>query len=176
MHLQTMTLHTTATLASDLDQTTKEEQENSDGAWIDVKPGDHIVFSAWMKTSGASSDYGGERMGIDYYGSIFVNGAYVDYAIPSNANGQADGHPNDADNTYPGTGSVAWGTDWTLKTWDIYVPTTVYHYYRIWDGHEIVVAPCDPVQISGIVPIFDAQNETNSAFVWFADPQLYIIP
>src|ERR1039457_4101704 len=43
---------------------------------LDISPGDHIVFSCWIKTSGAtlSADYNnpqaGGRIGIDFYGSL----------------------------------------------------------------------------------------------------------
>ncbi len=139
-----------------------------DGAWLSVNPGDHIVFSAWIKTAAFSSkdSYSGARIGLDFYlsSSQGTGIATVDSV------GHQAGHPNDAENV-AGTCRVPWGNDWTLVTWDVYVPTNYYTYVTTNGVHT-----CSPVQISSVVAWFDARDVTDNAYAWFADPSLYINP
>jgi hypothetical protein len=139
-----------------------------DGAWLNVKPGDHIVFSCWIKTAAfkSSDSYAGARIGLDFYlsSSQGTGIATIDSA------GHQAGHPNDAENV-AGTCRVSWGSDWTLVTWDIYVPTTYYSYVTTNGVHS-----CTPVQISSVVAWFDVREVTDNAYAWFADPTFYINP
>ena len=64
------------------------------------------------------------------------------------------------------------GSDWTLITWDIYIPATYYTY--VYKGG--IGVPCNPVQITSMVPWFDARHYNDPANAWFADPTLYINP
>jgi hypothetical protein len=77
-----------------------------DGAWISVKPGDHIVMTCWVKTAAfTSSDIqAGATFGWDFYGSTSMG-----YAIAAlNGNGEQAGHPNSAE-LNPSGGPNAFG-------------------------------------------------------------------
>jgi hypothetical protein len=142
-----------------------------DGPWIDVKPGDHIVFSVWIKTSasgfGDTSTQSGGRIGIDFYGSI---GGIRPILTP-------DGNPNfdDKDNTY-----VHWGTGtWTKMTMDFTVAPTYNYVYgstgstgRYPDGALVT-----PV---AIIPWMQVWSGTyggdDSGSAWFSNSELYINP
>ena len=125
-----------------------------DGAWINVRPGDHIVFSAWVKTASyASSDLcAGARIGMDFY--IQSSQGYGIATI--DAVGHQAGHPNDVENM-AGVARLPWGNGWTLLTWDIYVPTTYYTYVTNGAAGNYGVHSVNPVQISSMVPWFDAR-------------------
>jgi len=139
-----------------------------DGAWIGVNPGDHIVFSAWIKTAQfTSSDVcPGGRIGMDFYISTPQGGG-----IALNSDGTSAGPPSNAQN-FAGTWRVTWGHDWTLITWDVYVPTTYYTQYSSNSG----IHSCAPVQITSLVPWFDTRAVTDNAYSWFSDTSLYVNP
>ena len=146
-----------------------------DGAWIGVKPGDHIVMSAWIKTApyATTALFSGAEIGCDFYISS-SQGAGI--ATIDSAGHQA-GHPNEAEiaNDYSSsTGGITyvnWGKDWTLITWDFYVPTTYYNYVT-----RSSILSCNPVQIDCMVMWFGGRNTQANAFCWFADTALYINP
>ncbi len=144
-----------------------------DGAWLSVKPGDHIVFSCWVKTASYSSKdpYAGARIGMDFYASTSA-GSGIPYTNPTTTDA---GHPTNAENVYGGGRSV-WGRDWTLVTWDVYVPTTVYTYVLNGATNQWSVKSCSPTQISSVIPWFDVRGVTDNAYAWFADPTFYINP
>ena len=145
-----------------------------DGAWINVKPGDHIVFSAWIKSNSFSSGdpYSGVEIGWDFY----INSSRGYGIATIDSEGHQAGHPNDAEiaQNYStltgGTTYVPWGTDWTLVTWNFYVPTTYYTYVTTGAIHS-----CNPVQINSLVPWLGGRDVTANTYCWFADPTLQII-
>lgn len=146
-----------------------------DGAWIGVKPGDHIVMSAWIKTApfATTALFSGAEIGCDFYISSSRGSgiATIDSA------GHQAGHPNEADiaNDYSSlTGGITyvnWGSDWTLITWDFYVPTTYYNYVT-----RSSVQSCNPVQIDSMVLWLGTRNTQANAYTWFADTALYVNP
>jgi hypothetical protein len=144
-----------------------------DGAWLGVKPGDHIVFSAWVKTASyKSSDIcAGIRLGMDFY----ISSSQGNGIATIDAVGHQAGHPNDAENM-AGVARLPWGNDWTLLTWDIYVPTTYYTYVTNGAAGNYGVHSCNPVQISSMVPWLDTRSITDNAYSWFSDTTFYINP
>lgn len=104
-----------------------------DGPWIPIKSGDHITFSAYIRTGASTLNDGnnpqaGGRIGLD----IYDNQGYL--AGINNSRGGAD--CSDVDNTY-----VKWGTwTWTAKTIDFVVaanyvgkvPTGFIPWLQIW--------------------------------------------
>ncbi len=146
-----------------------------DGAWLNVKPGDHIVFSCWIKTAAFSTSYTwgeGGSIGMDFY--IHSN---LGYGIATlNSAGDQAGHPNNSENVND-VCRVKWGHDWTLVTWDINVPTQFFNYVTI-SSNSLPYAPytCNSVQIDSMVPWFEVRGVTDNAYAWFADPTLYINP
>ena len=142
-----------------------------DGAWISVKPGDHIVFSCWIKTAAFSTSdpYAGARIGMDFYvqSSQGLGIATID------AQGHQAGHPNDVENV-AGVCRVPWGNGWTLVTWDVYVPTTYFTY--VTTGTAGNPCSCNSVQISSMVGWFSVGGVTDNAYAWFADSSLYVNP
>ena len=126
---------------------------NSDG--ISAKPGQHIVFTCWMKTTesgyGDTNPYSGARIGIDFY-----------------RNGQRIGSVQSP--TYPDTDQgvrinyVNWGTSqWTQRTIDFTVPQTISGqtpsgmilWMQVWSS---------------------TYGSTDPGHAWFANAQLYINP
>jgi hypothetical protein len=152
--------------------------------WITAKPGDHIVFSAWVKTT-ASSDkvpYDGARLGIDFYGSNGildtqphgyqqVNGVLVSKGTQNYVtNGWVDYSGDGFVDTPVSQFVVPWNHDtWTLLKWDVTVPKMVYSFQT--NG-----VSCTPQQICGCIAYLDARQVTDSAYAYFADIQLYINP
>ncbi len=148
-----------------------------DGTWISVKPGDHIIFSAWIKTASWAGSglnaYSGAEIGWDYY----ISSSHGYGIATVDAEGHQAGHPNDAEiaNNYSsltgGKTYVPWGTDWTLMTWDFNVPNTYYNYVTT-NG----VYSCSPVQINSMVPWWGGRDVTANASCWFADPVFMVNP
>ena len=141
------------------------------GIWIELKPGDHIVFSVWIKTTastiGDNSPQSGGRIGIDFYGS---QGGISPIITP-------DGNPNsgDDDNTY-----VHWGTNtWTKMTMDFTVAPK-YQYIYGSTGSTGQYPDGAMVTPTAIIPWMQVWSGPHGAadngVVWFADPVLYINP
>jgi hypothetical protein len=136
-----------------------------DLGWSGVSPGDHIVFSAWVKISDSGSgDNGvagyGIRLGCDFYAAGYITGiAYAGaYTYPT---------PYDLVNA----NYVNWGTSgWVEKTLDFIVPSTVYA-----DGGDMYSSG-QAVTPSGIIPWVQVSMPTDSGQAWFADATLYINP
>ena len=144
-----------------------------DGAWIHVNPGDHIVFSAWVKTASCKSSdiLAGARTGMDFY--IQSSQGYGIATI--DAVGHQAGHPSDVENV-AGVSRLPWGNDWTLLVWDIYVPTTYYTFVTNGAAGNYGVHSCNPVQISSMVPWFDARSLTDNGYAWLSDTTFYVNP
>jgi hypothetical protein len=138
-----------------------------DGKWVNIHPGDHVIFSCWIKTdsfSGTTYPWSGGRIGIDLYipvgdGSVSI----ID-----------DGHPTDQESS-KGICVVGWGKDWTKVTWDFVVPSTVYYSAREWISGQLVTIPIpNGAQIGGCIVWLDARELKDSAYAYFADSELYI--
>lgn len=148
-----------------------------DGTWYSVKPGDHVVFKVWVKTSASllnpdpSSTPGG-RAGADYYGQTSAG-----YGIlcTSSAIQSALGLPGwygDAVGASPNGWWVPFGKDWTQIGWDVIIPSDTCSY--ISGGSSTI--PCSPHQVDSFVMWLDVRAMNNPAKVWFADAELYINP
>ena len=132
-----------------------------DGTWLNVAVGDNIVASCWIlcgdSSTGDTSPYAGARLGIDLY------------AHTSAGYGIVDSYPHDG--TEDMNSFVNWGTNtWTLKTWDITIPST-YYTTDLSNGRT-----CNPVQIDSFVLWLQVLQPTDAGLAWFAASQLYINP
>jgi len=150
-----------------LDQHTSADlntARESNSFWIPISPGDHVVFSCWMKTTdsgyGDTNPYSGARIGIDFYSNKRI------------------GSLQSA--TYPETDQsvrlnyVNWGTyQWTKRTIDFIVPQTVTA-----DGYGYptgtLVAPTG--MILWLQVWSSTYGSTDPGQAWFADARLYINP
>jgi len=149
---------------------------------LDVSPGDHIVFSCWIKTSGAtlSADYNnpqaGGRLGIDFYGSL---GGISATSVPDGTMA-TDENPwvsTDEYNTYVPFGQ--YGNDWTKVTMDFVVPAQIEYLYGItgqtgqYADHEMVTPTyC----IVWMMVWSDTQGFNEKGTAWFSEPTFYINP
>ena len=134
--------------------------------WYPTKPGDHIVAKCWIKTDSSTAvenadPYHGGRIGIDFYapkgdGTICI----------------VDGHPQSGQEHLDAM--VKWGTSvWTLKTWDVIVPSTIYTMGN-WGS-----TPIPPTQITQFVlwmQGMQVNDGTATGNAWFADAELYLNP
>jgi hypothetical protein len=138
------------------------------GRWLPVREGDHVVLTAWMKTTPSDNPaynndpadtYGkGARIGIDFYHD---NGdgttTHLDIGALTNGLGSdtvtIPGYPQ-----LQSAGShVPWNTpNWTKQTIDFIVPS----------GYNI----------NQIVAWAQAVNPDDSGQAWLADAELYINP
>lgn len=122
------------------------------GKWTAVKPGDHILFKAWMKAepSPLRTLYG-VRIGIDWYGAN-ANLGGTSY----NPLGTV---PNEVQTTLEtNLNFVPWGSDWTFREIDLLVP-------ELRKG----------LPVYGMIAWFQAgfpAGETGKS--WIADSELYI--
>jgi hypothetical protein len=136
-----------------------------DGTWYSCKPGDHIVAKCWIKTDSNTpaenaNPYHGARIGIDFYVPM-GDGVHI---------GIEFSRPNDSD---PLSVAVPWNTPtWTLRTWDLVVPSTIYT--KAWDGTPIPPTPITQfvLWMQGI----QLNDGTAKGNAWFADAELYINP
>ena len=146
-----------------------------DGDFIQVKPGDHIVFKVWIKTGHSTlgqdgvSGNGGFML-FDYYSATHRLHEH------SSDNPLSDVQGSDKWNTYLNdpTRYVPFNSDWTLRTLDTIVPS------QIWDDTTRQLAT---VSITGIIPVLQASGYIvppnhlqDEGQVWFADAVLYINP
>jgi hypothetical protein len=144
---------------------------------IDVNPGDHIVFSIWIKSTGGSGSYGG-RNGMDIIGLVtgYWNGNYESHYISESW------LPNDI-------GFVSWGSDWTQWTMDEYVPYDIYGTHCPWGADYYQDNTYGSLHVSdssgnfiihlsatGVYPWLDARQTDNPNYIWFADPIININP
>jgi hypothetical protein len=133
------------------------------GVWYRCKPGDHIVAKCWIKTDSSTpaenaDPYHGGRIGIDLYAP---NGAGSICIV--------DGYPHSGQEHYDAM--VRWNTpNWTLKTWDFIVPSTIY----TTDHGTGKTIP--PTQITYFVLWMQALGPDAPGNAWFADAELYLNP
>jgi hypothetical protein len=135
-----------------------------DGTWYPTKSGDHIVAKCWIRTDNSTpaenaDPYHGGRIGIDLYGPL-GDGQHITIL---------DSYPHDGQEHLESM--VRWGTSvWTLRTWDIIIPSTVY-------TQDVMGRTIPPTQITYFVLWAQAmQGAITSGNAWFADAELYINP
>jgi len=166
-----------------------------DGAWISIKPGDHIVMSCWVKTDPCPSStdpQGGATLGFDLLShSSAASGLSI---VDLSSDGTQAGHPTGSERGwgvgtfgYSSNGAggltqtsgnivrIPWGTGWTLIQWDFTVPTTYYSYVTTGASYPNAMH-CNPVQIDTMVPWFEGRNLYDNAYAYFSEPQLFINP
>jgi hypothetical protein len=131
--------------------------------WTPVKPGDHIVFKCWIKTSSAANAanngnplYGGARIGIDFFGHSNLLASH-----PTNEEGLSS--------------YVLFGSGWTLKIWDLIVPDTWFDIDNQW-GSPNYGKPIPPQQIMGFIAWMQVVPVAETGVAWFSDAELYINP
>ena len=152
-----------------------------DWGMLAVKPGDHIVMTVWVKTTGTPDPVigrSGATVGIDMYTGNY-NGAWARIG-PCNSPGfiaikgniGAYGYPSDS-----ATWMVPWGSNWTLKTFDFTMP-------NVWTGdggmptNNVPAGTQVPVQyICPWLQISANYGSTQGTYTtWFSDFQLHINP
>jgi hypothetical protein len=136
---------------------------NSKG--FSVKPGDHVVFSCWMKTSasgyGDTNPYSGARIGLDFYNTKRITGLQS-ATLPENDISVRQHYVN-------------WGTSqWTKRTIDFVVPQTIRadsaSYWT--EGSQQV-----PTGLVLWMQVWSSTyGSTDPGQAWFAHPELYINP
>ena len=155
-----------------LDQHTSADvnvDRECDSIWLAVKPGDHIVFSCWMKTTssglGDTNPFSGARIGIDFYDSKRITGVQSD--------GQHGYFPNEDDQAIANN-YVNWGTSvWTKRTIDFVVPNTMGsdgYYYSINQQRT-------PTGMIVWMQVWSSTyGSTDSGQAWFSNATVYINP
>jgi hypothetical protein len=132
-----------------------------DSIWIAVNPGEHLVWTVWMKTgpsggqdpnAGTGGDNPAACAGWDWYGSGGRITANLQNAQQEDQYG------------------IRWNTGWTQITYNIYVPSTVSA-----DGSTGGYYSGQQVAPNGLILWLGADNQ-DSGIVWFADSQFYINP
>jgi hypothetical protein len=139
---------------------------------ITVRPGQHIVMSCWVKTSGTPSGSStGARIGFDYYTANWAQRIAGMNSPEEAAVGR--GYPNIS--TGEAANFVPWGSNWTFKVWDFIVPATAQG-----DGWVSGGVPLGQYAVPGtIVPwcqIFGQNGYSSTYTSWFSDFQFYIHP
>ena len=139
----------------------------SGGGRITVNPGDHIVFTCWVKTAHSTAGNDGKKhmgalIGIDLYGSSgrlweVCPGTTTTFNYDSTWSWQS------------GYKWVPYNSDWTLLTIDFTVPTKA---FTTTDNGGSVSSQ----QVSTIIPWVYMHNGADGGAGWFADAQLYINP
>jgi hypothetical protein len=136
-----------------------------DGTWYPTKPGDHIVAKCWIKTDSSTlaenaDPYHGGRIGIDLYGPKGDGTITI-----------LDGYPHGGQEHLDSM--VHWNTSvWTLRTWDIIIPSTVYTK----DVTGRTIPPTPITQFVLWMQAMQVNDGTARGNVWFADAELYINP
>jgi hypothetical protein len=140
---------------------------------ITVHPGQHIVMTCWVKTTGTTPITNtGARIGLDYYtanGAKRINGM----ASPQEA-AAGIGYPFKSINE--DAYYVHWGkTTWTQLRWDFIVPSTAKA-----DGWVSGGVPygqyATPDTIVPWCQIFGQNGYSSTYTSWFSDFQFYINP
>jgi hypothetical protein len=143
------------------------------GDFIPVKPGDHIVFTVWVKTGhstlGQDGMYGnGGLILFDYYSATHRLHEH------SSDNPRDDWDPTWTTYLNDPTRYVPFNSDWTLRIIDTIVPSQVLDETTGQLATEPIVGIIPILQASGyIVPPNYSQDQGQ---VWFADAELYINP
>jgi len=136
---------------------------------IGVKPGDHIVFKVWMKTSastiGDNTTESGVRLGIDFYGSI---GRIVGIQSPDGSYWPPQsGFPS---NQY--LNFVNWGSDWQQRTMDFIVQNQYYTDPFTSNPGQLAM----PDSMIPWIQVYTPNGFAEEGVAWFADAELYINP
>lgn len=143
--------------------------------FIPCKPGDHVIFKAWVKTGhstlGQDGVYGnGGLILFDYYSATHRLHEH------SSDNPLSDVQGWDKWNTYINDPAryVPYNSDWVLRTLETIVPSQVLDD----NTQQLAIEP-----IVGIIPCFVAGSHVvgpdklqDQGTVWFADAELYINP
>jgi hypothetical protein len=132
---------------------------------IRIKPGDHIVFKCWMKTTasgyGDTNPYSGARIGIDFYNSQRI-AALQSPTYPDTNLGVRQNYVN-------------WGTSqWTQRTIEFVVPQTIPA--DGWIGYPAGSLQTPTAMILWIQVWSSTYGSTDPGQAWFANTELYINP
>jgi hypothetical protein len=124
---------------------------------VAVKPGDHIIFRAWLRTdtSSTGNTIHGARIGVDLWVSNRIVGGYPDMFLTGPLE----------DSEY-----VHWGTsEWTMREYDFVVPYTIFNKTETGD-------PITPGQANMIDVWVQAIPALDNGNIWISDAELYINP
>jgi hypothetical protein len=139
-----------------------------DSYYTSLSPGDHIVFSCWVKSTAAtmSEGYNGGSMIIDFYGA---DGRICGTCSPTGAMISSSGvYSSDWS-----ANEISFGTSsWTYIVMDFIVPSQC-----IADPFGSAYTPGTLVTPIGIIPkLYINANVGEGATFWFADTELYVNP
>jgi len=144
----------------------------ADHGGISLKPGDQIIMSCWIKTSGvAAGAYTGARIGLDWYGAngrIGGAGSQQEAAAGiSYPNAPQSLQQTEAANYVP------WGSDWTFMQWTFTVPALITA-----DGYGAypINAQAAPTWCIPWTQIYGQNGFKNTFTSWFSDFQFYVNP
>jgi hypothetical protein len=144
-----------------------------DSQWIAVSPGDHIVFSCWIKTSASTLGENNNNDGL-YNGAIIGMDFYADARITA-TNQQNGAVPQYVDGSFvfpplSGDAIVFWNTGvWTQVTIDFTVGSSYPSDGSNYQAGQMVVP-------SGIILWLGVGQVDDGGQAWFADPSLYVTP
>jgi hypothetical protein len=139
---------------------------------ISIEPGDHIVFSVWMKTStssiGDNNSESGVRLGIDFKndGNRITGSNSLDGSVWT----PLGGYPSNGYLNY-----VKWGSDWELRTMDFIVPNQ-YVADGLSGGHPAGTMATPDTAIPWIQVWSNAYENADNGTAWFADAEFYVNP
>ncbi len=138
----------------------------ANGKPLNIKPGDHVVFKVWIKTSAPAAWEGdrGARIGIDFYGP---NGRIIGVNTP-------DGQTWTPWNQWPRNENlnfVSWGnSNWKQIVMDFWVPNSFVADY--WSAYPTgtYVTP------TSLIPWMQVCSTVDGGQAWFANAEFYINP
>jgi cell division septation protein DedD len=167
------------------------------GWFYTLVPGDHVVFSAWVKTDASDDEdmQAGAVIGFDLYvtgtvGSVPVTGQASDgVTTETHPNGEGGGVPGGEQGwgatsfgytQFGEAGNICripWGTDWTYMEWDFTVPATYYPYVycNMGSGNQFYALDSSE-QIIGISPWSGHKAWDNPTYSYCGDTILYVNP
>jgi hypothetical protein len=154
-----------------------------DWSKIAVKPGEHVVITVWVKTTGTpDSTIGrsGATVGIDFYGNY--DGAWARIGA-CNSPGFVSIKGDIGDYGYPSDSAswmVPWGSNWTLRTYNFVVPSQWWGDggYGIMASNQVPRGTyATPAYICPWLQISANYGSTQGTYTtWFSDFQLQINP
>ena len=149
------------------------------GPWIAIKPGDHVVYTCWIKITasgkGDTSLFSGARLGIDFYdstnritglmSSTWEGVTYNGIANwPSSAAGEAANY-------------VHWGTQgWVQRRIDFIVPWSMPGDGGSIGGSSHGYGTYVPCGMLPTIQVWGTYGSTDPGQAWFADAQIYVNP
>jgi hypothetical protein len=143
--------------------------KNQSSLTFNIKPGDHVIFKVWMKTSPSTindtSQSSGVRFGVDL---MSTQGRICALQTPDGSYWtMQNGYPANQDKNF-----VSWNSDWTLRVMEFTVQKEYPTDGLLGGAKGEMLAPV------GMIPWVQVWSNTNGnldcGVAWFADVELYI--